>query len=104
MVMGITNNPHQFHGDKFTNIWEACCLIMVHRGIGVLVNDYNISGQIWTRFWNEYEKVYPDFEVFSRPFDRTKTAAFLIHGDEARTFEGACYPRDEFTIMLGTGL
>lgn len=54
---------------------------------GAPTNDYNISGQIWARFWNDFEKVCPEFEVFSRPFDRAKTAAFLIHGDEGRTLK-----------------
>eukprot|EP00438_Fugacium_kawagutii_P026041 Skav215413 [mRNA] locus=scaffold356:294693:296865:+ [translate_table: standard] len=70
---------------------------------GARANDYNMAGQIWTHFWNEFEKTNPDFEVFTKPFDRAKTAAFLIHGDEGRTLKRHAILVTSLQSCLGQG-
>ena len=42
----------------------------------------------WSQFWSEYRKVNPGFELFSMPdVDLSRTAAWLVHGDEGRTLK-----------------
>ena len=42
----------------------------------------------WSQFWENYQKVDPDFELFRIPnTDLSRTAAFLVHGDEGRTLK-----------------
>ena len=42
----------------------------------------------WSDFWTEYKKVNPGFELFSMPnVDLSRTAAWLVHGDEGRTLK-----------------
>ena len=55
---------------------------------GAPLHQHAVAGEIWSNFWTEYEKICPDFELFSLPdIDRSKTAAFMIHGDEGRTLK-----------------
>ena len=55
---------------------------------GLPRGEYRAAGAVWGEFWNRFQKLQPDFELFNMPhIDLTKTAAFMIHGDEGRTLK-----------------
>ena len=46
----------------------------------------------WMEFWRQYRKIHPTFQLFDMAdnnpeIDLSRTAAFLIHGDEGRTLK-----------------
>ena len=50
--------------------------------------DHDGARRNWSDFWTEYKKVNPGFELFSMPnVDLSRTAAWLVHGDEGRTLK-----------------
>ena len=55
---------------------------------GVGRDDYRGAQQVWLEFWTRYRTIYPHFQLFSMEnIDLSRTAAFLIHGDEGRTLK-----------------
>lgn len=55
---------------------------------GLPRNEYRAAGALWGEFWKRFEQLQPHFELFNIPgIDLTKTAAFMIHGDEGRTLK-----------------
>lgn len=55
---------------------------------GAEPNQYDVSDAVWATFWDQYEKVCPDFELFSHTWiDKSKCAAFMVHGDEGRSLK-----------------
>eukprot|EP00438_Fugacium_kawagutii_P017658 Skav201275 [mRNA] locus=scaffold2058:149895:151631:+ [translate_table: standard] len=55
---------------------------------GASPNDYGMSRAMWSQFWDQFEKISPEFEIFSMPWvDRSRLAAFCLHGDEGRTLK-----------------
>ena len=74
-----------------------------HRLAGLHFDDRSKSGDVWEQFWNQYEQLVPDFEAFSHPFDRKRTAAVFLHGDEGRTLKKGGLMVVTFQSCLGFG-
>lgn len=61
-------------------LWPTLC--------GAEANQYDVSDTVWATFWDKYEQICPDFELFSHPWiDKSKCAAFMVHGDEGRSLK-----------------
>eukprot|EP00913_Durusdinium_trenchii_P009469 g8899.t2 len=59
---------------------------------------------MWRSFWDRFEKLQPDFQVFDDPdFDRENTAAFYVHGDEGRTLKKSGIMITSLQSCLGYG-
>ena len=55
---------------------------------GCDVHDYDGAARNWLQFWKTYQQIHPDFELFHMEnVDLSRTAAWLIHGDEGRTLK-----------------
>ena len=71
---------------------------------GCDVHDYDGSRRNWSEFWRIYEKINPDFELFHLPdVDLSRTAAWLIHGDEGRTLKKSGFMVTSVQSALGRG-
>eukprot|EP00438_Fugacium_kawagutii_P009561 Skav231891 [mRNA] locus=scaffold708:316769:318364:- [translate_table: standard] len=67
-------------------------------------NDYEGARENWTSFWREYQKINPDFQLFELDnVDLSRTAAFIIHGDEGRTLKKGGMLVSSLQSALGFG-
>lgn len=74
-----------------------------HRLAGLEFERRNEAGDVWQQFWDTYEILHPSFEVFGAPFDRKRTAAIYIHGDEGRTLKKGGLMVTSIQSCLGFG-
>jgi len=71
---------------------------------GCSPNDYQGASRNRSQFWENYQKVDPDFELFRIPnTDLSRTAAFLVHGDEGRTLKRNALMVTSLQSALGCG-
>lgn len=61
------------------------------------------AGTVWEHFWNRYEELHPHHQIFDAPFDRRRTAAIYIHGDEGRTLKKGGVLITSIQSCLGAG-
>ena len=55
---------------------------------GCSLGDYEGAQQNWAEFWRTYEKIHPEFDLFTMDgVDYSRTAAMFVHGDEGRTLK-----------------
>lgn len=55
---------------------------------GCDLHDYDGARRNFSEFWKAYEIINPTFELFQIPgIDLSRTAPFLVHGDEGRTLK-----------------
>ena len=55
---------------------------------GCDLHDYDGACRNWQEFWKTYQRINPSFELFDKPgVDFSRTAAWLLHGDEGRTLK-----------------
>ena len=74
---------------------------------GVQRHDWEGARQNWSEFWSTYEQINPSFELFevarSKQIDLSRTAAWLIHGDEGRTLKRGGLLVTSLQSALGRG-
>ena len=75
-----------------------------HRLCGLQYEESHLCAEMWRSFWDRFEKLQPDFQVFDDPdFDRENTAAFYVHGDEGRTLKKSGIMITSLQSCLGYG-
>lgn len=88
---------------------EAWLQWIVNKGLwptlaGCHRHDYDGACRNWSEFWRNYEKVDPDFDLFQSPnVDFSRTAAWLVHGDEGRTLKRGAMMVTSVQSALGCG-
>ena len=88
---------------------ETWLEFLVEKGLwpmlaGCGTHDYEGARANWTEFWQTYQKIHPSFELFQQPdVDYSRTAAFLIHGDEGRTLKRGGMLVTSLQSALGRG-
>ena len=71
---------------------------------GCQLHDYAGARNNWSKFWEMYRTVNPDFELFGlEDIDLSRTAAFLVHGDEGRTLKKGGIMVTSLQSCLGCG-
>lgn len=71
---------------------------------GCGLHDYDGACQNWLEFWQLYRKVHPTFGLFDRDdVDLSRTAAFVLHGDEGRTLKKGAMLVTSLQSALGRG-
>ena len=72
---------------------ESWLKFIVKKGLWPLMagcdaHDYDGAERNWLQFWKTYQQIHPDFGLFQMEnVDLSRTAAWLIHGDEGRTLK-----------------
>eukprot|EP00435_Cladocopium_sp_Y103_P067186 s55_g29.t1 len=67
-------------------------------------HDHDGACRNWSNFWNEYRKINPGFELFEMPdVDLSRTAAWLVHGDEGRTLKKNAIMITSLQSAIGRG-
>ena len=90
---------------------ETWLRFLVDKGLwptlaGCAKHDWAGAESNWSRFWVDFEKVYPSFGLFNVPdseWEPGKTAAFCIHGDEGRTLKRQGLLVTSLQSVLGRG-
>ena len=76
-----------------------------HHLAGVRADEMHLAGPLWKTFWSNYQKLYPHFELFSKPgVDYSRTVACYLHGDEGRTLKKSGLMVTSIQSALGYGL
>ena len=71
---------------------------------GVGRDEHATARAVWTDFWERYRVVQPHFQLFDmEDIDLSRTAAFLIHGDEGRTLKRQAIMVTALQSALGYG-
>lgn len=79
------------------NLWHRLC--------GLREADHKRCSSIWKCFWQRYQKVNPDHEIFQRPgHDFSRTCALMLHGDEGRSLRKAPLMVIAAHSILGYGI
>lgn len=75
-----------------------------HHLAGVRADEMHLAGPLWKTFWSNYQKLYPHFELFSKPgVDYSRTVACYLHGDEGRTLKKSGLMVTSIQSALGYG-
>ena len=76
-----------------------------HHLAGVRADEMHLAGPLWKTFWSNYQKLYPHFELFSKPgVDYSRTVACYLHGDEGQTLKKSGLMVTSIQSALGYGL
>ena len=71
---------------------------------GVGRDEHSTARALWAEFWERYRVVQPHFQLFDMDGkDLSRTAAFLIHGDEGRTLKRQAIMVTALQSALGYG-
>ena len=71
---------------------------------GCQLHDYEGARRNWSKFWEMYRKIDPDLGIFDlEGLDLSRTAAFLVHGDEGRTLKKNGIMVTSLQSCLGAG-
>lgn len=87
---------------------ESWLVFLVKNGLwpmlaGCDLHDYDGARRNWSQFWENYRLIHPDFDLFEKGVDYSRTAAFLLHGDEGRTLKKHGFMVTSMQSMLGRG-
>ena len=88
---------------------ESWLKFVVDRGLwpttsGCSRHDYAGAINKWIEFWKTYQELYPTFQLFGRSdVDYSRTAAWVIHGDEGRTLKRNGILTTSLQSVLGFG-
>lgn len=88
---------------------ESWLHFVVQKGLwpvmsGCNLHDYEGARRNWSAFWATYEKINPTFQLFTLPnVDYSRTAAWLVHGDEGRTLKKGGLMVTALQSTLGKG-
>lgn len=71
---------------------------------GCALRDFAGARRRWDAFWKSYQQVHPSFGLFDMEgIDLSRTAAFLLHGDEGRTLKKGGMMVTSLQSALGRG-
>ena len=78
------------------NLWCRLC--------GLSRESESLCGPTWLRFWDNFKKLHPTFELFNmQGIDLSRTAAFYVHGDEGRGLKHTPFMVTNLQSALGHG-
>ena len=87
---------------------ETWLAYLVRKGLwpklaGVKSAAYDMAREVWTEFWRKFRILNEDHELWSLDLDLSRTAAFLVHGDEGRTLKKGGLMVTSLQSALGNG-